>query len=411
MTTNILTIKTREKTRQQLMITVLFSVLPLIDSFNGLLDNMPIGIVYKASLCLIMFLLLCTKGKFLKKYSSIMLVSVGYVILSMLINMSIGGRIGKSEFPIKLLFNIVLFSLMVMCIKKRIILPETIYSILNYTSWVFIFCFLVPYVLGMGCRVYGGDTGYKAFFISQNELSLLVAVSVFVTAYGLTYQNDLITVLKLGLISLCGMLLNTKVAILSCLIAIFLWLTPMIIKGSTKVKVFSFLTVALGFIALRGRVLNALMASWNRYSILITKHYDGSKIAGLLSGRNFSLAEAINEYRSNHQFLRFLFGNGFCSETLIEMDLFDIFFYLGMIGLIGAIVYLFAILKRTIRNSKNDKTRLRPISFVVIMIILTMAGHVLFMSMSGCYFILYACFLMYYENNIRTYMSKGHRRW
>ena len=79
------------------------------------------------------------------------------------------------------------------------------------------------------------------------------------------------------------------------------------------------------------------------------------------------------------------------------MDILDIFFYLGAIGVIFIIIVLFFFFKMIVHNSREDIGNMRIISYLVILAQLSIAGHVLFMAMSGCYFILYLCFLLFYK--------------
>ena len=385
------------KISKDFYIILFFSILPLIDTLNGVYHSLPLGIVYKIILCMFLFLNSTRCGKFRKKYAVLIIASIAYVGMSIVINMALGGKLVNSEYPIKLIFNIVLLCLLLNEISRDVISGETIYKIIRNGSWILIMCYLIPYVLGVGNIVYSGGMGYKGFFISQNELSLVIVVMLFFTAYRLIYNTNVWGVLCLALLFLCAMLLNTKTTIISGIIAICLWIIPILLKSKVRTKIIILILIALGFCLLKDKIFTAISASINRYLMLVEKHYGGSSLTGVLSARNYYLSDAWNGLNNSHTILRLIIGNGFCSDVLIEMDLFDIFFFLGIIGLLVTIIFLYIVFKVAAKKVKQDGCLIRPLSFLVIIILLTLAGHVLFMSMSGCYFILYVCFITSYK--------------
>ena len=394
---DVLRVKISKK-RKQKIITIMFCILPLIDTLNGIYSEIPVGKMYKMSLGLMVFLYLCLKQRKMKKnYTMIMGGAIIYVIFSIIINILLGDIPLSIDYPLKLIFNIVLLISLLQCADYKLLNGIDFYHILDISSWLFIGCYFIPYILGIGNRVYAGDIGYKAFFIAQNELGLIVVVFCFFNAYQLTNRIKTLYVLKLVLLLACGLLLNTKTAIIGSLISIIMWFGHIVIKGKTKYKVMSIIAVIIGVFTLKNTIINSFVLVQQRYSMLTTKYYKGSIITGLLSARNNTFFSALNNLLHNHFIIRFFIGNGFCSELLTEMDIVDVFFYLGFIGAFFTIAVLFRLFIVTIRNSKTDSSRIRLASYLIIVALLFWAGHVLFMAMSGCYFIIYLCFLIYYK--------------
>jgi hypothetical protein len=175
------------------------------------------------------------------------------------------------------------------------------------------------------------------------------------------------------------------------------------IKKDTKVKIITIVSAIIGAVLLRDKLIRAISGSLQRFTALQTNYYGGSVLTSILSGRNYYAEHAWDYFNSEHTLFRFFFGNGFCSNYLTEMDLVDIFFYLGSIGAVASICFLGWVLKKSVHNMRTDKTIIRPVSFVVIIALLAMSGHVLFMAMSGCYFVVYVCFLIYYKNDASIY--------
>ena len=399
---NISMVLRYSKLNMKKVIIILFSVLPLIDSLNGFTTELPIGIVYKIGLCAVLLLTLINRRKISSKYFFIVLFLTIYILLSISVNLALGGKLTHVDYPIKLLFNAVLLCLLLDLIKHNIMTGESIYTILENSSYVFICCFIVPYFLGVGNSVYSGGIGYKAFFISQNELGMLITVMVFFTAYKLICRNSIKDVICLSLLFLCGMLLNTKTTIIACIIAIAAWIIPIFYKSKLSVKIMTIVTLLVGIIVFRNVVISAFNASIDRYSILLSKFYNGVPLTGILSGRDIFLQNAWENLKQSNTLIKGLIGNGFCSDILIEMDLFDVFFYLGIIGLLPVIIFLLIMFRTTLKNSKQDHSFVRPLSLLVMIALFSLAGHVLFMSMSGCYFALYICFLVSYRTDYKN---------
>lgn len=379
---------------------VLFTILPLIDSLNGIFTGLPVGKVYKMSLGVILLLnLILTHNRFKKKKLILLCGGIGYIAMSILLNILCGGTFFHQAFAIKFCFNILLGVSLFQSADLRIINGNDLYKILDISAWVFIGCYLIPYFLGVGNMVYSGDIGYKAFFIAQNELSLVVVVFSFFTAYKLLNRVTVYDTLRLACLVLCGMLLNTKTAIVACLVATAAWIVPTILKGDYRIKLAVSAIIMIGYFVLKDKIVSSIMNAQNRIAILTSKNFGDSKLVGLLSGRSIFAYNAWSEMKDDNFILKLLWGNGFCTHILTEMDFVDVFFYLGSIGLIVSIIVFVNIFISIKRNTANDSSWIRLISYVVIMIQTILAGHVLFMSMSGCYFILYLCFLVYYNEN------------
>lgn len=391
--------KPREQTTKGgRLVLVLLSILPIIDTLNGFFPKVPIGKVYKMSLGLIVLGFLLIKHRKLKsKYLGFLVGTIAYISLSISINIFLGGRLINIEYPLKLIFNVILMTSLIQCVEYGLFSGSDFYFVLNLSSWLFLGCYLIPYCLGIGNSVYSGGVGYKAFFIAQNELGLVIVVFFFFTAYQLIYKISFVNICKLACLLLCGMLLNTKTSIAACVIAIFVLFLTIVLRSKPAYKILVILLLIVGLFVFKGTISKAINGVQNRFNVLTAKYYDGSAITGLLSGRNYFVMDAWKELNTHHTLLRFFIGNGFCSDVLIEMDILDIFFYLGAIGVIFIIIVLFFFFKMIVHNSREDIGNMRIISYLVILAQLSIAGHVLFMAMSGCYFILYLCFLLFYK--------------
>lgn len=397
-----MTLSIKVKKRYLNSVTILLSVLPLVDSLNGYWRTFPIGVFYKAFLCIMLFINILRKGGKIRRQNGLILSEfVAYMLGSILINVVIlNGKIINFNYPVKLIFNVIFMILLIENINNRCITGEIFFDILDLSSWLMIVCYLTPYIMGLGNNVYVGDIGYKAFFVAQNELGFVLVVMSFFTSYKLSCCLNVLDLIKMSLLILCGMLLNTKTSTVASLIAVGCWLVPMVIKSGIKVKVISVAVSIVGVFLLKNNIYEAVSNIINRFSILQSRYYAGSVLAGLLSGRNYYIKNAWKYLCDNYFGFRFFFGNGFCSSYLVEMDFFDIFFYLGLIGVIIVVIFIIWIYRLSVRNAKNDKSSIRTFSYILIVFIAVLTGHVLFMAMSGSFFVIYCCFLIYYQPRI-----------
>lgn len=392
-------IKTQIRYNWEDILVILFGVLPIIDMLNGFFRGLPIGAIYKILLCGVLLVnKVKSNSKLSKKLMIMVFLAAIYISVSICTNVGVfNGKIINSDYPTKLIFNITMMALFIDNFRSRKLRGESIFRILDISSWMMIICFLVPYALGVGVRVYG--YGYKSFFIAQNELNLIIVVLLFFTSYKLTVKISVRDLIREALLLICAILLNSKTTLIACLIATGMWAVSILRKSKLIYKISTMVVLIIGVYLFRDNFLQAVNNSLVRQNALQSQFYGNSLLAGILSGRNFFVEEAWNDLIHNHTEFRFIFGNGFCSSILCEMDLFDIFFYLGIVGTIATMIFLGWVFKSSIKTSKSDRSLIRPISFLTIFALLTLSGHVLFMAMSGSYFVIYCCFLMYYNEN------------
>lgn len=379
------------------LIVLLFSVLPLVDSVNGFLVRQggpSVASIYKVMLCAILLLPVLRAQRVRSKALAPLLALCLYAVFSVGVNLFLFKEKNlQTDFVIKLLFNAVTLALLIENHSNGTLTASSFYRMLNISAWLLPACFLIPYVLGLGNTVYG-NMGYKAFFIAQNELSLIIIVLFFFCLYKLTLKFRFSWLVQAGLILLCGLLLNTKSTILACLLGAGVYYIYVLIKMPTKIRLYAIAIMVFACLLFIDVIVDVCTAMIERFVSLQTKHYGGSLLTAILSGRDYLLENAWTALTKEHFLFRFFFGNGFCSDILVEMDIVDIFFYLGFFGAAGAVAFLAGVFLKSRKNLRSDPTCMRSLSFWLIIVFLNITGHVLFMAMSGCYFVLYLCFLL-----------------
>lgn len=393
------------------VIILLFSILPFVDSLNGILitRGLPsIGTLYKVFTLGVLLVFSLREGGISGPVLLSCLCIVLYMAVSIFLNIYLlDGKLISTDFPIKLLFNVLTLALLINCAKVGYIDGESIYTILNINTWLMIVMILVPYALGLGNTIYSGGIGYKAFFYSNNELSVALIILFYFSLYRLARHIGIAEIIQLVAIMVCVLLLNTKSGMAACLAGGALFVAEYLLRRNTKFKIPLILVLLLGLYVAKDFIIEQVEGFLTRQTFLYGL-YGGSMLDTILSGRTFFLEEAWESLTTGPGFVfRFLFGNGFCSETLVEMDFVDVFFYLGLFGVAGLTGFLVYIFAASIKNFRKDGTLVRPFGFLMVIGFAFLAGHTFFMATSGCYFVLLCCLLLMYrpEGQIKTARS------
>lgn len=393
-------IRTKSLTIER-VITLLFAILPVLDSVNGILitRGLPsIGTIYKVFVLGVLLVFSIREGNFSAPVMLCCLAAVGYIIVSIFLNMSLlEGRLITKDFPIKLIFNILTLALLLNCYRAGYIDGRSIDRIFNISAWLMLFMILVPKALGLGHTIYSGGIGYKGFFYSNNELSVALLILFYYCMYRVTLKLSLLNLIQLGGITVCVLLLNTKSGMIACALGMVLFAFEYLRRKGAKYKGLLIAVMVAALYVAKDFIIDQVSGFMQRQSYL---HgiYGGSILDTLVSGRTFLLEGALENLTQSEGFLmRVLLGNGFCSNSLVEMDFVDVFFYLGAVGVIALVVVLGVIFFKSIKNFRADGTWMRPFGYLMIIGFAFLAGHTVFMATSGCYFVLYLCFCLTYK--------------
>jgi hypothetical protein len=383
------------------IIILLFAILPVVDSVNGILlsRGLPsIGTVYKMGVLALLLLFCIRSGKAQPALLACGLCAVGYIAVSVAVNMFVlGSDLITKDFPIKLAFNALQLVLLLNCHRAGYLTGKGINKIFHISTWLMIVMILVPYGLGLGNTIYSGGIGYKGFFYSNNELSVVLLILFYYSLYRTTMRLSLSNIIQLGGIAVCVLLLNTKSGMIACALGVVLFIVEYLRKPNARFKGLLVVLIVAALLLAKDFILSQVKGFIDRQTYLHTL-YGGSFLDTLVSGRTFLLEDAWENFASGEGFLlRFILGNGFCSTTLVEMDFIDLFFYLGVFGVTAVAVVLTVIFCKSAKNFKKDGTWMRPFGYLLMIGFAFLAGHTLFMATSGCYFVLMLCFdLTYY---------------
>ena len=300
-------------------------------------------------------------------------------------------------------------------------LPFVLYFFMKYENSVindkFIFqiylvylnLIIIPYFLNIGVYAsdyYVGKSGYYGLFNGGNEISaIILGLMPIAIKYLVSIKNNFLRIITLIETIFCIYLIGTKTILLGSIIVIiyfiFKWLyhnyQKINKKNLVKILILAFLVLLVGYLVLP-------MTPLYKNIYLALKFFNVNSIGDfanldvidniIFSGRLNILAN-INEIYIDSSLLVRLFGLGettLLNLKLVEIDIFDIFYSIGLIGFLIYIVTNILILKKI----KIDGTY--KFSFILLVIVSLFTGHIL---TSTCVSLYFGIYVLLNKNNSR----------
>ena len=300
-------------------------------------------------------------------------------------------------------------------------LPFVLYFFMKYENSVindkFIFqiylvylnLIIIPYFLNIGVYAsdyYVGKSGYYGLFNGGNEISaIILGLMPIAIKYLVGIKNNFLRIITLIETIFCIYLIGTKTILLGSIIVIiyfiFKWLyhnyQKINKKNLVKILIIAFLVLLVGYLVLP-------MTPLYKNIYLALKFFNVNSVGDfanldvidniIFSGRLNILAN-INEIYIDSSLLVRLFGLGettLLNLKLIEIDIFDIFYSIGLIGFLIYIVTNILILKKI----KIDGTY--KFSFILLVIVSLFTGHIL---TSTCVSLYFGIYVLLNKNNSR----------
>lgn len=368
-----------------LMILVIFQ--PVMDaltylqirySFNFLSIS---SIIRTITLCLIILYLLFTKDK-RKEIWFLLIYFIAYLgIQSLILNNDFSNSL-NSILTIFYLPSIIIFLNKVNIDKKYFNLKIIMFTYLIYLNLI-----IVPYLFKYGNyanNFYEGKNGFYGLFYGGNEISnILVIMLPLVIEYLVQEKSYFLIGLTFIELLLCIYLVGTKTLILGSIIIsiyfLFKYLRP-VYKSLDNKKKYSLWTLLIlliiGTIILLPKmaVTKNIIRAINYYGFNLNNIFSLNGLDKLIfSSRLEVLGKVINLYL-NSPLINILMGLGKSYVNTfkgIEIDVFDIFF---SIGIIGILVYGYLCFK----NIKDVKLKgIYLFTFILSIMISLVTGHIL----------------------------------
>ena len=387
-------------------IYIILSLTLVIDAITGIILNVfkfersPIGIVFRMFVFgyFLLYSILHNK-KNLYTFAVIVIcimINIGYSYLNF--HNSMNGVVFDIVENVKILLapTIVWGSL---CLAKdKVISRQTFTKVIYLSVYILVAIYFLGLILGIGNSTYGDGTGYKSLFNANNSLNI-VAIVLFIFQVEKTFKEVKIINIALSLtLVIILLMLGSKTSIM--FIPIYFILKVILdYKYIDFKKIIKPASIIIGAVILIVVVFfrDAMISIINRQLYFLKRELD-SLITYFLSGRDTFLIAASSNYFSRFTIVTVLFGVGMyfnqwaIANTLgfntiknIEMDLFDIFFSNGVIGILVTYGYFIYIFVKNFKMNLANRRVAEIISFIAMIIFSLLAGHVFPDAMSATF--------------------------
>ena len=247
---------------------------------------------------------------------------------------------------------------------------------------------IVPYFLHIGVyasEYYPGKSGYYGLFNGGNEISaVILAMLPWIIHYLSNNRNVFLKIFTAIETIFCIYLIGTKTILLGSIIVLLYFSIPKIFKIFKK-DVLKNILISILIATILLILIIIVVPSMPLYKniLLALKFFNVNSLTDFLkievidniifSGR-LNILENINEIYCNSQFITYIFGLGettLLNLKLIEIDIFDIFY---SIGILGIFIYLMIMIKG-IKKAKLKSIYL--FSFILLIFVSLFTGHIL----------------------------------
>ena len=369
----------------------MLTLIPLIDTLNGYLlkggsSSTGIGSIYRLLFLGIIFAYIIL-NKINKIDLSIIIVFLAFIIVQVTVSDSsyLSDSIGTT---VKLFTPLMMLCAFIKLKRRRKGFEDDLNRLFERLSILFPLTILIPYFLHMGYSTYFGDVGYKAFYYATNEISFSICAMIMFLWKKLRDNLCAKYILYFVLNAASCVLLGSKIALGILLFFVFLLIAENIFVANKKKigrSIAILVVVAAGFVILVNRLSSVIEKVFDRW--IYNQSAAESSISFLFSHRNVYLIKGYSIYKEMG-IGTILFGWGLGGKNtngliLVEMDMFDILFATGVVGLISILLlYTFLIRKLSISSKIGWLYIFTSIALSFV------GGHILFTGLGGMMFAL-----------------------
>ena len=354
---------------------------PFIDAFTMLqiryeVNNITASIIFIFFMIMLLYII---KNKKLRKYGIIFSVYFIFQIIFMSLHMK-----NSISMEISNIFQIFYLPLAILFFNKyeNKKINDRLILILNF---IYISMIIVPYLFHFG--VYASDlykekSGFYGLFYGGNEISMILLALFPISVKALcNIKNILIKIIYIVSLALATLLIATKTLLLGIII-VFIYYAIKYLKANIKLMnkgkkmliISSILAILLVMIILIPKTamysnIKLAMKTFRVSDKNLFSIYSLDKI--VFSGR-LGFLKNINNIYMNSGLLSMLFGLGktlIVNVKIIEIDIFDLFYSVGIIGFLIYVLYM-------VRSMKQIRLK-NVYKFDFILIISLVVGHIL----------------------------------
>ena len=376
-----------------LILKIFLFIQPIIDlTTSVMLNYFNINITIGMIIRFIFLLFIVIFYLFIKKNSSnykkiyLSIIFIFSIIYLLLILINKGNIILFSELTNYL--KIIYFPILITLIDKED-LKITLNDLINL-SFIYLLLIFIPNLFNISFNSYSqGKIGSVGLFNSGNEISAIISIlTPFMIYYIYQDKNTIKKILLVLLMLLTYFQMGSKIVIISLILSIIFNMF-LLKNNSTKLnKKYLIAIILLILIALISAFIIIPKTNFY-YNITLHLQYLGINnfsdiftykfLDRFIFSDRLTFLNITNNYFIQGNLLEKLFGLGsiinpytdYVYTKSIEMDIFDIFYY---IGIIGFIIYLLPLIKNIKELNKNKLIRF---SIILSLIIATLVGHTL----------------------------------
>ena len=268
----------------------------------------------------------------------------------------------NTEFLAKYLF----FPITFLTFYQVLIKPELNSKLFKYYEYFFLFNLIIIFIsflfnIEFFKSYHHPDRfGFSGFIYRTNQISYVSIIFILIYYYKSQILKRKANLLLFATI-LVSLLVGTKRIYFFLILLFFFHLFR--IRKTFNIKTFFiviFSTVGIYF--LRGKIVDLFIS---KFAVFIRIYDQKGFLASLLSYRNNLLAETYNEQiLPNWKFFNYIFGGSDFTIIRPEMDVIDLYFFFGLIGIILYIIFIKNILKPL--NTKNQFMRFTLVTILLI---------------------------------------------
>lgn len=262
-------------------------------------------------------------------------------------------------------------------------------------SYIIIVANVLLKSVGLGFSLYRSGIGSKGYIYAGNEISTVFLITYSILAYRLLVRQKTLYFWFLFLFTAnISFVLGSKSAIAGIvLITLLMRVRPLAILASSR-KLGNFIVVSAFIVPLAILLFVRKLVSSELFQNRILYYYERMDILTLiLSSRNLYLEKVSQTYLNEYNILEKLVGVGQSvyennTDRSVEIEFLDIFFAYGFVGLflfLGMVFLTYRLLKTRKNNNENPFSRLAYVSFLLLLAISSLAGHVFSSGIAGIF--------------------------
>jgi hypothetical protein len=378
-----------------LIIPLLFGLLP-IDMINGLFlrdadeNTLSLGQVYKLPILIIMVIGLLIKPRLFLIVSGLITI----LLVPTLLNQSLNFSNYLKDFTniLKWLTPLISFHFFSELFNYHRLSRSLTYWI--FFSYIIMVVNILISLFGLGFPMYtnalGANIGTRGFFFAGNEVSVTFLVLYSFIAFKIRKSTFSFPFFA-GNIFL-AILLSSKTGILGVFLIYLIMrkINNQNRKVDLKVffkKIFAVIAI-IAALFLVGKIIVDATKLGSRLIFFFNKL---DFLTFILSGRNLFFLENLNTLNSDYNFLYWITGVGYYEynslfQKMVEIDVLDIFFTFGFIGVFLFVFLLFNFLKKTSFKKSISENYLYSYNLCLVLIFIsTLTGHTFNSGMAGIF--------------------------